>query len=176
MKRINENIKLLGGIVRFHGYYKLPLITNSLLFAFCILVFSSCSRYKEETSVINKMIQGKEFDFLADKQYVVLIVPAAGCSTCSEPAKEFINQINSPKFIIIGSCYSSRDFRMSFSEHELEGKNYIIDSGGQAFRHGLVDNGARLYFFKDCKILDVKIVACTEPNLLKQTIDFLEND
>jgi hypothetical protein len=62
---------------------------------------------------------------------------------------------------------------MSLSEHELEGKNYIIDSGGQAFRHGLVDNGARLYFFKDRKILDVKIVSCTEPNLLKQTLEFL---
>lgn len=142
---------------------------------FSIFIFiNACDQYREENTAIVRIIQDNKLNFQHDKKSVVLVVPVAGCSACIEGAKDFISQISDSNFLVVISCYSTRDFRLSFSEKDLKNRKYIIDAKGQAFHYKLVDVGCKLYFLENQKIKSVKKVSCTEPNLLKQTIDYLK--
>lgn len=138
-----------------------------------VIFFMGCNQYKEENIAIATIIQDSGINLLPTSKNVVLIVPVIGCSSCIKQVKDFIRQIDEPNFLIIASCYSIKDFKFSFSDIELENKRYVIDDSGQAFRYELVDVGAKLYFLKGQKIVATKRFSCTEPDLLKQTLEFL---
>lgn len=146
----------------------------SYIILFVFVFISACDQYREENTAIVRIIQDNKLNFPHDKKNVVLVVPVAGCSTCITQAKDFIRQINDSNFLVIISCYSTRDFRLSFSKKDLENRKYIIDATGQAFRYKLVDVGNKLYFLENQKIKSVKKMSCTELNLLKQTTDYLK--
>jgi hypothetical protein len=140
-------------------------------FFICII---SCNRYAKEEVAIAEILQSKGINLSFNNHDVILIVPVTGCSTCNKQVKDFIKQIDHQNFTIIASCYLYKDFIFSFSEDDLKHKNCIVDSTGQAFQHNLVDVGAKLFFFENGKIIDVKKISCTEPGLLTQTLNFLK--
>ena len=144
------------------------------LISVLLFCFSCNQQYKEENVAVAKIIQkGSKIELQKDKK-VILIVHVIGCTTCIEPVKNFINKVDNPNFIIVASCYSSKDFYFAFPGGELENRNCIVDTLGLAFRHGLVDVGAKLYFFENGKITDIKTSSCAEPGLLTQTLNFLK--
>lgn len=146
-------------------------IKYCLILLLCLL---SCNRFKDKEEFIITILKQHGINSDYNRNSVVLVAPVMGCSTCIDPVKKFIRQVDNPYFHIIISCYTIKDFRFSFTEDELNNKSYVVDSTGQAIRYKLADMGAKMYFFRGQEILAVKRVSCTEPDLLNQTTRFLE--
>jgi hypothetical protein len=134
---------------------------KNLIFVIIVAFVFACS--SQDKAVFNEGLQSlqKEFNFELKNGYF-LVISFEGCSSCRSKAITFLENNHAHKAMVyMLSAKQKRIIQFSVNKETLAKANVLIDTKYTAHSLGLISDFPTLYYVKEGKIQEAKILTAT---------------